>query len=327
MMNRIFTLLAVFVLFAAENVTAEDYTGRGSYTGLFSDPRLSKVTTQSEPENRVVLSRWDHAQASTGSDYFTGTLFNDSYGGVYDLSITFLWKNAAGVEIGTDRAVLMYGQPANIRGSYSDIDQDYIAPLQKGYFQSLVDMPPGTVISKSSYVIHWTWTLQAYVNTDVGLQGDLTLAPIAYGQREITGTVKNSLAETLETVEVFTIFVLDDGTVDDIAFTYVASSISGYMLGNSQRDFEAYYWPLFSDGKQPVTAITGVTFDYLDDNDFYTNEHGNAAYYTPPATGDGNTAALQDKLRRAQLGDLNLDGQINITDFLLFVENFGKSSD
>ena len=182
------------------------------------------------------------------------------------------------------------------------------------------------MVLNSSYVVDWTWTLQAEVNTDVVLQGDLVIGPFEYGRRAVTGTVKNGLSETLESVEVFTVFLLPDGTVDDIDYTYIATS-SNRLLGNMQRDFELSYRPLFSDGSQNITTITGVAFRYLSDDAFYHNDADDTAYYLPPSTGNGNTAALQDSLRRARLGDLNLDGQINITDFLLFVENFGKSSD
>ena len=65
----------------------------------------------------------------------------------------------------------------------------------------------------------------------------------------------------------------------------------------------------------------------LEEGEYYTIDNlveGNFAVGGSEESPD--ITVLENKLRQAQQGDLNLDGMVNIADFLIFVENFGKST-
>ena len=284
-----------------------------------------------EVTNKIVLNNYDITDASLSNHYYiTGTLLNDSYGGVYDITLTFFWKDAAGNDLGTERVYTIVGLPASIRSSIFDIEEDYIPPLEKGYFQGLVEIPENAVVENSEYVVVWTWTLQAHVNTDVKvLDNTVSISDVNFiGYRDVTGTVHNGLTETLEYVEVFAIVLLNDGTVADIESTYIATS-QEYMLPLSQKDFSLNIRPLFGDGND-IQVLTYVSFRFLNENAFYTNADDDRAFVIPR---DTITVTVRDTVyinaggpSTQLLGDLNSDGVVNVADFLIFVENFGKTA-
>ena len=155
-----------------------------------------------EVTNKIVLNNYDITDASLSNHYYiTGTLLNDSYGGVYDITLTFFWKDAAGNDLGTERVYTIVGLPASIRSSIFDIEEDYIPPLEKGYFLGLTEIPENMNVDNSRYLVEWTWTLQANINTDVKvLDNTVSISDVNFGYREVTGTVFNGLTETLEAV-------------------------------------------------------------------------------------------------------------------------------
>ena len=90
---------------------SQQFVGQGSYTGTLNENRSTKVG--SEVENYVVLHSYDITEASLSNYYYiTGTLLNDSYGGVYDVTLTIHWKDAAGNDLGTERVSTIIGLPA-----------------------------------------------------------------------------------------------------------------------------------------------------------------------------------------------------------------------
>ena len=324
--------LFVFMLitsFTHAYAQSQQFVGQGSYTGTLNENRSTKVSA--EVTNKIVLNNYDITDASLSNHYYiTGTLLNDSYGGVYDITLTFFWKDAAGNDLGTERVYTIVGLPASIRSSIFDIEEDYIPPLEKGYFQGLVEIPENAVVENSEYVVVWTWTLQAHVNTDVKvLDNTVSISDVNFiGYRDVTGTVHNGLTETLEYVEVFAIVLLNDGTVADIESTYIATS-QEYMLPLSQKDFSLNIRPLFGDGND-IQVLTYVSFRFLNENAFYTNADDDRAFVIPR---DTITVTVRDTVyinaggpSTQLLGDLNSDGVVNVADFLIFVENFGKTA-
>ena len=328
------TVACLFVFMLITNFThayaqSQQFVGQGSYTGTLNENRSTKVSA--EVTNKIVLNNYDITDASLSNHYYiTGTLLNDSYGGVYDITLTFFWKDAAGNDLGTERVYTIVGLPASIRSSIFDIEEDYIPPLEKGYFFGLVEIPENAVIENSEYVVVWTWTLQAHVNTDVKvLDNTVSISDVnLIGYRDVTGTVHNGLTETLEYVEVFVIVLLSDGTVADIESTYIATS-QEYMLPLTQKDFSLNIRPLFGDGED-IQVLTHVSFRYLNENTFYTNADDDRAFVVPR---DTITVTVRDTVYINEggpstqlLGDLNSDGVVNVADFLIFVENFGKTA-
>ena len=286
--------LLVFVGIASFSraYASQEYVGRGSHTGTLNENRSTKVSA--EVTNKVVLNNYDITEASLSNYYYiTGTLLNDSYGGVYDITLTFFWKDAAGNDLGTERVYTIVGLPASIRSSIFDIEKDYIPPLEKGYFFGLVEIPENVNVGNSRYSVEWTWTLEAYSNTSVKvLDNTVSISDFNFGYRDVTGTVHNGLAETLEYVEVFAIVLLSDGTVADIENTYVATSES-YMLPSSSKDFSVSIRPLFSDGKD-IRVLTRVSFSFLDDNLIYRGDgtDDGRAFVTP-----GDTVTASDTIK------------------------------
>ena len=315
--------------FSGTDASPQEYVGRGSYTGHLIENRSTKVSA--EVTNRVILHNFDITDASLSNHYYiTGTLLNDSYGGVYDITLILFWKDAAGNDLGTERVYTIVGLPASIRSSIFDIEEDYIPPLEKGYFHGLVEIPENAVVENSEYVVVWTWTLQAHVNTDVKvLDNTVSISDVNFiGYRDVTGTVHNGLTETLEYVEVFAIVLLSDGTVADIESTYIATN-QEYMLPLSQKDFSLNIRPLFGDGND-IQVLTFVSFRFLNENAFYTNADDDRAFVIPR---DTITVTVRDTVyinaggpSTQLLGDLNNDGVVNVADFLIFVENFGKTA-
>ncbi len=324
-------LLFFKFIFLSQVFATQEYVGRGSYTGTLNENRSTKILA--ETSNSVTLHNFDITDASlSGYSYITGTLLNDSYGGVYDITLTFFWKDAAGNDLGTERVYTIVGLPASIRSSIFDIDEDYIPPLEKGYFHGLIEIPENANIGNSGYSVEWTWTLEAYINTSVKvLDNTVSISDVNFiGYRDVTGTVNNSLAETLEYVEVIAIVLLSDGTVADIENTYVATS-DAYMLPSSSKDFSVSIRPLFDDG-QDIQVLTRVSFSFLDDNLIYqgSGTDDGRAFVIPR---DTITVTVRDTVyinaggpSTQLLGDLNNDGVVNIADFLIFVENFGKTA-
>ena len=335
-------------IFISQVCATQEYVGRGSYTGTLNENRSAKVSA--EVTNKIVLNSYDITDASLSNHYYiTGTLLNDSYGGVYDITLTFFWKDAAGNDLGTERVYTIVGLPASIRSSIFDIEEDYIPPLEKGYFHGLVEIPENANVGNSRYSVEWTWTLEAYTNTGVKvLDNTVSISDVNFiGYRDVTGTVPNGLAETLEYVEVFAIVLLSDGTVADIENTYIATS-EEYMLPLSSKNFSVSIRPLFSDGKD-IQVLTRVSFSFLDDNLVYRGDgtDDGRAFVTP-----GDTATARDTIKvtvrdtiyspsdtikvtvrdtiyidKPRLsGDLDSNGIVDFADFLLFVANFGKTS-
>ena len=286
--------LLVFVGIASFSraYASQEYVGRGSYTGTLNENRSTKVG--SEVENYVVLHSYDLTEASLSNHYYiTGTLLNDSYGGVYDITLTIHWKDAAGNDLGTERVYTIVGLPAGIRGSFSDIDEDYIPPLEKGYFHGLIEIPENANVRTITYSTEWTWTLEAYVNTSVIIPDNtVSISDVNFGYRDVMGTVSNRLSATLEYVEVIAIVLLSDGTVADIENTYVATS-DAYMLPSSSKDFSVSIRPLFSDGKD-IRVLTRVSFSFLDDNLIYRGDgtDDGRAFVTP-----GDTVTPSDTIK------------------------------
>ena len=286
--------LLVFVGIASFSraYASQEYVGRGSYTGTLNENRSTKVG--SEVENYVVLHSYDLTEASLSNYYYiTGTLLNDSYGGVYDITLTIHWKDAAGNDLGTERVYTIVGLPAGIRGSFSDIDEDYIPSLEKGYFHGLIEIPENANVHTITYSTEWTWTLEAYVNTSVIIPDNtVSISDVNFGYRDVMGTVSNRLSATLEYVEVIAIVLLSDGTVADIENTYVATS-DAYMLPSSSKDFSVSIRPLFSDGKD-IRVLTRVSFSFLDDNLIYRGDgtDDGRAFVTP-----GDTVTPSDTIR------------------------------
>ena len=355
--------LLVFVGIASFSraYASQEYVGRGSHTGTLNEIRSTKVSA--EVTNKVVLNSYDITEASLSNYYYiTGTLLNDSYGSVYDITLTFFWKDAAGNDLGTERVYTIVGLPASIRNSIFDIEKDYIPPLEKGYFFGLVEIPENVNVGNSRYSVEWTWTLEAYSNTNVKvLDNTVSISDFNFGYRDVTGTVHNGLAETLEYVEVFAIVLLSDGTVADIENTYVATSES-YMLPSSSKDFSVSIRPLFSDGKD-IRVLTRVSFSFLDDNLIYRGDgtDDGRAFVTPGDTvtasdtikvtvrdtiyspsdtikvtvrdtiyspSDTIKVTVRDTIyidKPRLLGDLDSNGIVDVADFLLFVANFGKT--
>ena len=332
--------------FSGTDASPQEYVGRGSYTGTLNENRSTKVSA--EVTNRVILHSFDITEASLSNHYYiTGTLLNDSYGGVYDITLTFYWKDAAGNDLGTERVYTIVGLPASIRSSIFDIEEDYIPPLEKGYFLGLAEIPEKMNADNSRYSVEWTWTLQAHVNTDVKvLDNTVSISDVNFGYREVTGTVSNGLTETLEYVEVIVIVLLNDGTVADIENTYVATSES-YMLPLSQKDFSLNIRPLFGDGKD-IQVLTHVSFRFLNENAVYTNADDDRAFVIPRDTiavtardtitvtvrdtvyspGDTIKVTVRDTVyidKPRLSGDLDNNGIVGFADFLLFVANFGKT--
>ena len=341
--------LLVFVGIASFSraYASQEYVGRGSYTGTLNENRSTKVG--SEVENYVVLHSYDLTEASLSNYYYiTGTLLNDSYGGVYDITLTIHWKDAAGNDLGTERVYTIVGLPAGIRGSFSDIDEDYIPSLEKGYFHGLIEIPENANVHTITYSTEWTWTLEAYVNTSVIIPDNtVSISDVNFGYRDVMGTVSNRLSATLEYVEVIAIVLLSDGTVADIENTYVATS-DAYMLPSSSKDFSVSIRPLFSDGKD-IRVLTRVSFSFLDDNLIYRGDgtDDGRAFVTPGDTvtpsdtirvtvrdtiyspSDTIRVTVRDTLyidKPRLLGDLDSNGIVDFADFLLFVANFGKTA-
>ena len=193
----LFLLFSKFI-FLSQVYATQEYVGRGSYTGTLNENRSTKVA--SEVTNRVILHNYDITEASLSNHYYiTGTLLNDSYGGVYDITLTIHWKDAAGNDLGTERVYTIIGLPASIRSSIFDIDEDYIPPLEKGYFHGLIEIPENANVGTITYSTEWTWTLESYVNTSVKvLDNTVSISDVNFiGYRDVTGTVHNGLAETL----------------------------------------------------------------------------------------------------------------------------------
>jgi len=326
----------VIISFTHTYAQSQQFVGQGSYTGTLNENRSTKVG--SEVENYVVLHSYDITDASLSNHYYiTGTLLNDSYGGVYDITLTIHWKDAAGNDLGTERVYTIVGQPASIRDSFWDIEEDYIPPLEKGYFYGLVEIPENANVRTITYSTEWHWTLEAYVNTGVKvLDNTVSVSDVNFGYREVTGTVYNGLTNaTLEYVEVIAIVLLSDGTVADIEDTYVATS-DAHMLPASSKDFSVSIRPLFGDGKN-IRVLTRVSFRFLDDNLFYRGDgtDDGRAFVTLRDTvtaRDTITVTVRDTVyinaggpSTQLLGDLNSDDVVNVADFLIFVSNFGKT--
>ncbi len=332
--------LFVFMLitsFTHAYAQSQQFVGQGSYTGTLNENRSAKVSA--EVTNSVTLHNFDITDASlSGYSYITGTLLNDSYGGVYDVTLTIHWKDATGNDLGTERVSTIIGLPAGIRSSFWDIDEDYIPPLEKGYFHGLIEIPENANVRTITYSTEWTWTLEAYVNTSVIIPDNtVSISDVNFiGYRDVTGTVHNGLTETLEYVEVFAIVLLSDGTVADIENTYVATS-EEYMLPSSSRDFSISIRPLFDNG-QDISVLTHVSFRFLDDNLVYRGDgtDDGRAFVVPGDTvtaRDTITVTVRDTVYINEggpstqlLGDLNNDGVVNVADFPIFVENFGKTA-
>ena len=264
------SLFSKFIFLSQVSATQE-YVGRGSYTGTLNENRSTKMAA-AEVTNGIVLNSYDITDASLSNYYYiTGTLLNDSYGGVYDITLTIHWKDAVGNDLGTERVSTIVGLPASIRSSFSDIDEDYIPPLEKGYFHGLIEIPENANVRTITYSTEWTWTLEAFVNTSVIIPDNtVSISDSNFGYREVTGTVSNRLSATLEYVEVIAIVLLSDGTVADIENTYVATS-EEYMLPSSSKDFSVSIRPLFSDGKD-IQVFTHVSFRFLDDDLVYRGD-------------------------------------------------------
>ena len=325
----LYSLFFVFAFALITGVHAKQYEGTETHEGaLFEVSRSSKVIVHvTKPAtNKVVLHGFDMTDAALDNYYWvTGTLKNDSYGGVYDVRLTFIWRDASGKALGTEDVYTVCGHPAAIKSSYADIDEDYIAPLKLAYFSSIVEIPAGASIDNSSYLTTWTWTLQADKNADVVIKdGVFNIGEDRFGYREITGTVQNKLAQTLEYVEVIAVVLLSDGTVADVANTYVASS-SEYMLPNSSKDFELNVRPRFSDGND-IRVLLFVSFSFLDADIVYDSGNDDTAYAMPAIPYRVTVRDTVYVKEEGLLGDLNGDGVVNIEDLLILAENFGRTS-
>ncbi len=264
--------------------------------------------------------------------------------------------------MGTERVYTIVGLPASIRSSIFDIEEDYIPPLEKGYFLGLIEIPENANVRTITYSTEWTWTLEAFVNTSVTIPDNtVSISDFNFGYRDVTGTVHNRLSATLEYVEVFAIVLLSDGTVADIESTYIATS-EEYMLPSSSKDFSVSIRPLFSDGKD-IRVLTRVSFRFLDDLIYRGDGIDDGRAFATP----GDTATVQDTIKvtvrdtiyspgdtikvtvrdtiyspgdtikvtvrdtvyidKPQLlGDLDKNGIVDFADFLLFVANFGKTA-
>ena len=340
--------LLLMVSAVASALASEIVEGqRGRSQGFVGDNSTTALTKRVVPrageslvENEVVLQSYYVRQVSENGYVFVGMLLNNSSAGVYNTYVTLYYPIADGVE--EIEGVSVYGTPAHILKSryptYSNynyaprVSLNYIPPKKNGYFEDYFELQDKYDFSKVRYEVEWTWTLQATIDTKVRvLPESMSIEPhedaIGYPDRypdrkKISGTLINELAVPIKDLDM-TIIVLDKTSKQalDIAdlspYSNVNDGLNDVILPpNGMTNF--------------VTKYDNVTNYEIDDIELlfvpYYNVPETFVYPASYADKAYISAGVDSRrINALKKGDLNEDGVVNVADFLIFTDNFGKT--
>lgn len=199
--------------------------------------------------------------------------------------------------------------------------------------------------SKVRYEVEWTWTLQASIDTSVRvLPQSVKIEPHEYANRyesykdrkRISGTLINGLAVPIEDLSM-RIIVLNKMNKQALAISSNSDGLSGLVLSpngtanfvneslTTNLDIELLFVPYYN---VPETFV-------------YPASYSDKAYISGPSTTIRDTVIIRNtvtvrdtvfvgseaasRINALKKGDLNEDGVVNVADFLIFTDNFGKT--
>ena len=328
-------LMVSAVASAAASEIVEGQRGRSQgFVGDYSNTALTKRVvpraSESLAENEVVLQSYFVRKDNSDSDgyVFVGMLLNNTIAGVYDVEVTLYFPVEGGYENIEDHSSV-YGTPAYIftkdRLHGLSRHQDYIPPGKIGYFSEYTTLQDNYDFSKVRYEVEWTWTLQASIDTSVRvLPQSVKIEPHEYADRNgyykdrktISGTLINGLAVPIELRYMGVIALSKANKQARVTYSFGNPGIYGKVLAPNQTiNFVSSHIATNVDMELLFVPSYGVPDTFV-----YPASYSDKAYIS--STISAVDAARIDALK---MGDLNEDGVINVADFLIFTDNFGKT--
>ena len=342
-------LMVSAVASAAASEIVEGQRGRSQgFVGDYSNTALTKRVvpraSESLAENEVVLQSYFVRKDDSDDKYeFIGTLLNNSIAGVYDVEVTLYFPLSGGSQK-VEEVYSVYGTPAHIltdsyRLSYqSPVTGDYIPPKKNGYFEeNYITLPDKYDFSKVRYEVEWTWTLQATIDTKVRvLPESMRIEPHEYAiryesyknQKRISGTLINGLAVPIERLGV-TIIVLDKTNKQALYISGSYGLSDTFLTLNGTANFVSRVY--FSSGYFNTNdhEFLFVPYYRVPEAFVYPASYSDKAYISGSSTTIRDTVFVAGvdsiRINALKMGDLNEDGVIDIADFLIFTDNFGKT--
>ena len=337
-----YIVISVFFVFGLQTKTAigSDRAKDGQrgevYFSLSEQVSASKALS-----DNVVVVQSNLIFDDSDDTYVTGTILNDSRAGIYDLSISIIYKDNAGRILSQDGTsswtTSIIGYPAAIYGyDYSDyleypnlynpFHKDFIPPEDTGYFRVEVDIPNDADLDATEAVLRWKWTLKASLlkatASNIRLSGDdwwdhrVDFGIFVSGNWGSNEGIKNLRVYLIGFGEDNIVTKIgQDGLGDDIFYPsnqtnnnkpLVSGWLKFYDISNAMPTEHVKLrvsYELSND--QLIPDIDAVTA-FLSVKDTVLSELDMA------------------RVSRLKRGDLNEDGYVDFSDFIIFARNFGN---
>ena len=305
-----------------------------------------------QTEQGVFIERWDY-----DGDGFTGIVRNDTENGIHDIEISFTFRDTEGKVLSAEKVTGIVGYPAVIEGvSYywSQQTLDYLPPRSVGYFSDYGPVPAGTDTSKTDIKPIWKWAENARISREVPLvEETLTLMARGYGPTlYFSGEVRNTTQSAITDVRVYVVPVHNDGHVVEIETESVVDKVIGvgetaafsvgfYKLNerNVKLLAHAILWNYETNpppGPPPPASTVSPTIVYVPLDTVKLTVHDTFTIRDTIRFTFRDTIDIRDTLEVTVrdtievkkppelLGDLNEDGAVNFSDFIIFAQQFGK---
>ena len=299
-----------------------------------------------------------------GQNRLLGRFYNNSHNSVYDISLRIVWRDKDSNELERiPIGAVMVGTPGQtvIDGGlpYEDtyiarywenqwMRADVVIPQKSLYFTT----NPFTIPLDADINNSWlsiSWNIDSSVDVFDAIEvvpGSVDLTGLTAGERsEISFQIRNTTDVALTSVTAFAILLrrLDSGHYIVTGLDYKHAD-TFQIAAKARRTFsiDVYRYPKirgslqFRDPEIPDfndtskdTLIIRTSFGLVkpfDENPLRTDTT-DKGFFVPEPVVIRDTVFVVDSTRISALkmGDLNEDGVIDITDFLIFVENFGKT--
>lgn len=336
----------------------------GDYSNTALTKRVVPRAGGSLAENEVVLQSYFVRKVSDNAYVFVGMLLNNSIAGVYDTVVTLYYPIGDGLEeieavrvYGTPAHILKKSYPIYSNYHYVPrVSRNYIPPKKNGYFEDYFELQDKYDFSKVRYEVKWNWTLQATIDTKVRVLSesvriepheDVIRYPDRYPDRtKISGTLINELAVLIKDLGM-TIIVLDKTNKQalDVAnlspYSNVKDGLNDVILSpNGTTNFVTKYDNVTNYDIDDIELLF-VPYYAVHEAFVYPASYSDKAYISGPSTTIRDTVIIRDtvtvrdtvfvgseaasRINALKKGDLNEDGVINVADFLIFTDNFGKT--